>query len=156
MVGDAPGHPEGRRRQRGLVVLCARLSRLAQIEKEDLQRCSGSLEISRMGGFDRPVPIRGLCQSHGVQHLGQKGDGSAERGELADSFEAIRGMAPQRREPCSLQPHSLSAQSLEAKPSEQDVQIDLDVPRTISGHLTFHTRYGHGCGSFWLCGNIAD
>lgn len=25
-----------------------------------------------------------------------------------------------------------------------DVQIDLDVPRTISGHLYFHTRYGLG------------
>ncbi|GAA97355.1 uncharacterized protein L969DRAFT_74411 [Mixia osmundae IAM 14324] len=28
--------------------------------------------------------------------------------------------------------------------SELDVQIDLDVPRTISGHLLFHTRYGRG------------
>ncbi|CCO33057.1 TBC domain-containing protein C1778,09 [Rhizoctonia solani AG-1 IB] len=30
-------------------------------------------------------------------------------------------------------------------PSEHDVQIDLDVPRTISGHVLFHTRYGQGC-----------
>ncbi|GAA6059479.1 hypothetical protein JCM10212_002222 [Sporobolomyces blumeae] len=29
-------------------------------------------------------------------------------------------------------------------PSTQDVQIDLDVPRTISGHVLFHTRYGQG------------
>ncbi|KAB5587963.1 Rab-GTPase-TBC domain containing protein [Ceratobasidium theobromae] len=29
-------------------------------------------------------------------------------------------------------------------PSEHDVQIDLDVPRTISGHVMFHTRYGQG------------
>ncbi|KAI9602349.1 hypothetical protein H4Q26_001637 [Puccinia striiformis f. sp. tritici PST-130] len=29
-------------------------------------------------------------------------------------------------------------------PSEQDVQIDLDVPRTINGHIFFHTRYGKG------------
>ncbi|SCV69853.1 BQ2448_1247 [Microbotryum intermedium] len=29
-------------------------------------------------------------------------------------------------------------------PSAQDVQIDLDVPRTISGHVMFHTRYGQG------------
>ncbi|GAA5934984.1 uncharacterized protein JCM15063_003120 [Sporobolomyces koalae] len=29
-------------------------------------------------------------------------------------------------------------------PSAQDVQIDLDVPRTISGHVLFHTRYGQG------------
>ncbi len=28
--------------------------------------------------------------------------------------------------------------------STYDVQIDLDVPRTISGHVLFHTRYGHG------------
>jgi hypothetical protein len=30
------------------------------------------------------------------------------------------------------------------KPSTYDVQIDLDVPRTISGHVMFRTRYGHG------------
>jgi hypothetical protein len=30
------------------------------------------------------------------------------------------------------------------EPCAQDVQIDLDVPRTISGHLYFHTRYGLG------------
>jgi len=30
------------------------------------------------------------------------------------------------------------------KPSAYDVQIDLDVPRTISGHVMFHTRYGAG------------
>lgn len=28
--------------------------------------------------------------------------------------------------------------------SPHDVQIDLDVPRTISGHVLFHTRYGQG------------
>lgn len=30
------------------------------------------------------------------------------------------------------------------QPYVQDVQIDLDVPRTISGHVLFHTRYGQG------------
>jgi len=30
------------------------------------------------------------------------------------------------------------------RPSTYDVQIDLDVPRTISGHVLFHTRYGQG------------
>ncbi|KAF7783974.1 hypothetical protein Agabi119p4_139 [Agaricus bisporus var. burnettii] len=30
------------------------------------------------------------------------------------------------------------------KPSPYDVQIDLDVPRTISGHIMFRTRYGAG------------
>jgi hypothetical protein len=30
------------------------------------------------------------------------------------------------------------------KPSTYDVQIDLDVPRTISGHIMFRTRYGSG------------
>ncbi|KAL7423424.1 hypothetical protein Q5752_001004 [Cryptotrichosporon argae] len=29
-------------------------------------------------------------------------------------------------------------------PSTSDVQIDLDVPRTISGHVLFQTRFGHG------------
>lgn len=31
------------------------------------------------------------------------------------------------------------------KPSSYDVQIDLDVPRTINGHVLFKTRYGQGC-----------
>lgn len=30
------------------------------------------------------------------------------------------------------------------KPSTYDIQIDLDVPRTISGHILFRTRYGLG------------
>ncbi|KAJ4485562.1 rab-GTPase-TBC domain-containing protein [Lentinula aciculospora] len=30
------------------------------------------------------------------------------------------------------------------KPSNYDIQIDLDVPRTISGHVMFRTRYGAG------------
>ncbi|KAF9511041.1 hypothetical protein BS47DRAFT_1471403 [Hydnum rufescens UP504] len=29
-------------------------------------------------------------------------------------------------------------------PSAHDVQIDLDVPRTVSNHVLFHTRYGLG------------
>lgn len=43
------------------------------------------------------------------------------------------------------------AEALEAEyatrkeqPSSNDVQIDLDVPRTISGHALFKTRFGHG------------
>ncbi|KAI5479155.1 GTPase activating protein [Pseudohyphozyma bogoriensis] len=35
-------------------------------------------------------------------------------------------------------------QRLITSASSQDIQIDLDVPRTISGHVLFHTRYGHG------------
>ena len=30
------------------------------------------------------------------------------------------------------------------KPSTYDIQIDLDVPRTITGHIMFRTRYGQG------------
>lgn len=29
-------------------------------------------------------------------------------------------------------------------PSTYDIQIDLDVPRTITGHIMFRTRYGLG------------
>ena len=35
------------------------------------------------------------------------------------------------------------------KPSTYDIQIDLDVPRTISGHIMFRTRYGSGYASFY-------
>ena len=34
------------------------------------------------------------------------------------------------------------------KPSTYDIQIDLDVPRTISGHIMFRTRYGAGYVGF--------
>lgn len=37
-----------------------------------------------------------------------------------------------------------SFERLKTMPSAHDVQIDLDVPRTISGHIQFHTRYGQG------------
>ncbi|CAO1626757.1 unnamed protein product [Sympodiomycopsis kandeliae] len=45
--------------------------------------------------------------------------------------------------------------------SPHDVQIDLDVPRTISNHIQFHTRYGQGQRSLFkvlhafslLCGD---
>jgi hypothetical protein len=30
------------------------------------------------------------------------------------------------------------------QPSTYDIQIDLDVPRTIGGHVMFRTRYGQG------------
>jgi hypothetical protein len=30
------------------------------------------------------------------------------------------------------------------KHSQYDIQIDLDVPRTINGHILFRTRYGLG------------
>ncbi|KZT58294.1 RabGAP/TBC [Calocera cornea HHB12733] len=33
---------------------------------------------------------------------------------------------------------------LRDQPSTFDIQIDLDVPRTITGHVLFHTRYGLG------------
>jgi len=41
---------------------------------------------------------------------------------------------------------TLSSDYLEAleKPSQYDIQIDLDVPRTINGHVLFRTRYGLG------------
>ena len=40
--------------------------------------------------------------------------------------------------------HTRRFSSLLAVASPHDVQIDLDVPRTISGHVMFHTRYGRG------------
>lgn len=36
------------------------------------------------------------------------------------------------------------------RPSSYDVQIDLDVPRTINGHVLFKTRYGLGSVSLFL------
>ena len=36
------------------------------------------------------------------------------------------------------------------QPSTYDIQIDLDVPRTISGHVMFRTRYGQGYAAVCL------
>ncbi|WFD41565.1 hypothetical protein MPSI1_000196 [Malassezia psittaci] len=41
-------------------------------------------------------------------------------------------------------PKSSLTQELADTPSAHDIQIDLDVPRTIRGHYHFHTRYGQG------------
>ncbi|KAN0061741.1 hypothetical protein ACQY0O_005733 [Thecaphora frezii] len=40
--------------------------------------------------------------------------------------------------------HSKRFSTLLPIASPHDVQIDLDVPRTIGGHVQFHTRYGQG------------
>lgn len=40
--------------------------------------------------------------------------------------------------------YELQYRELQQRASSHDVQIDLDVPRTISGHVLFHTRYGQG------------
>ncbi|KAF8336365.1 rab-GTPase-TBC domain-containing protein [Cantharellus anzutake] len=37
----------------------------------------------------------------------------------------------------------MSQESIDV-PSKHDVQIDLDVPRTVNNHILFHTRYGQG------------
>ncbi|TNY19413.1 rab-GTPase-TBC domain-containing protein [Rhodotorula diobovata] len=49
-----------------------------------------------------------------------------------------------RRGAPSLEQLKAEYEQLVAAPYVQDVQIDLDVPRTISGHVMFHTRYGQG------------
>lgn len=57
-------------------------------------------------------------------------------------------MAESRSSKAGRQPshQALEAEYLARKeaPSTSDVQIDLDVPRTISGHALFRTRFGHG------------
>ena len=55
---------------------------------------------------------------------GEKGTGKGKGKETRELFEEYR-------------------EALE-KPSTYDIQIDLDVPRTISGHVMFRTRYGLG------------
>ncbi|GAA5890532.1 hypothetical protein JCM8208_004904 [Rhodotorula glutinis] len=57
---------------------------------------------------------------------------------MAGEVEGQRGGAP------SLERLTAEYEALVAAPYVQDVQIDLDVPRTISGHVMFHTRYGQG------------
>ncbi|WFD39851.1 uncharacterized protein MJAP1_002832 [Malassezia japonica] len=41
-------------------------------------------------------------------------------------------------------PDAPSPAALLATPSAHDIQIDLDIPRTIRGHVHFRTRYGRG------------
>ncbi|GAA6032529.1 hypothetical protein JCM8097_004801 [Rhodosporidiobolus ruineniae] len=55
----------------------------------------------------------------------------------------VQGFTGERRVP-SLEELKREYEALLQQPSVQDVQIDLDVPRTISGHVLFHTRYGQG------------
>ncbi|BGP16983.1 hypothetical protein JCM10213_007429 [Rhodosporidiobolus nylandii] len=61
-------------------------------------------------------------------------------GEVASG--RVQGRRPERVP--SLEGLKREYEALLEQPSVQDVQIDLDVPRTISGHVLFHTRYGQG------------
>ena len=61
---------------------------------------------------------------------------------------ALADRRAERTSPATSRPPPISVEESYRKlldvPSTFDVQIDLDVPRTISGHTLFYTRYGHG------------
>lgn len=61
-----------------------------------------------------------------------KGIPESRRARAWAAMAARRGIQP------------LSPAACAATPSPHDVQIDLDVPRTMPGHAFFHTRYGTG------------
>lgn len=71
----------------------------------------------------------------------------------AQAEEPVKGKGKRKAEDISMDYRVSSTSSSEIQlivqnsidlPSSFDVQIDLDVPRTISGHTLFVTRYGAG------------
>ena len=78
-----------------------------------------------------------------------KGKGRATDEQLLEEYQVsllpLRKTDPGRIKLTSLLSLLPSTQQVRIdQPSTFDVQIDLDVPRTISGHVLFHTRYGLG------------
>ncbi|GAA5836676.1 hypothetical protein JCM11251_002694 [Rhodosporidiobolus azoricus] len=63
---------------------------------------------------------------------------------MASEVASGKGSGRGRQRVPSLEELKQEYLALLEQPSVQDVQIDLDVPRTISGHVLFHTRYGQG------------
>ncbi|KDN49252.1 RabGAP/TBC [Tilletiaria anomala UBC 951] len=61
---------------------------------------------------------------------------------IRQQVETLKGKGWQQSSQATSKLHSF-AQAMHL-PSSHDVQIDLDVPRTINGHILFHTRYGLG------------
>ncbi|SYW80374.1 related to GYP5 - GTPase-activating protein for Ypt Proteins [Ustilago bromivora] len=75
-----------------------------------------------------------------IQHRQQ-----TEEGRYSNSLAQPHLQGPAASTPVSLsKPDPGNLEKLADMPSAHDVQIDLDVPRTISGHIQFHTRYGQG------------
>lgn len=87
-----------------------------------------------------PDSWRSAAWSALIQHRQQ-----TEEGRHSYSLAQSHLKGPAVSVPVSLnRPDPQNFERLTAMPSAYDVQIDLDVPRTISGHIQFHTRYGQG------------
>lgn len=68
---------------------------------------------------------------------------------IPDRWRAVAWMALASKHGDGPNAISDECDALQLRPSKHDVQIDLDVPRTMRGHVQFHTRYGSGqCGLF--------
>ncbi|SPO28919.1 related to GYP5 - GTPase-activating protein for Ypt Proteins [Ustilago trichophora] len=126
----------------------AKWSRMLTVKGRDQGHNAVDFDFAR--GIDRklrrrvykgiPDSWRSAAWSALIQHRQQTEEGrhsySLAKPHLQTSAASI---------PISLnQPDAQSFDRLKAMPSPHDVQIDLDVPRTISGHIQFHTRYGQG------------
>lgn len=110
-------------------------------------------EGKRTGKWSRMLQVVSRDQGGNVEEWGLK---SSKKGKLAErTFKGIPDCWRSAGWELLMNRHSktgkqalgrLAAQYRDCldKPSTYDVQIDLDVPRTITGHIMFKTRYGQG------------
>lgn len=126
----------------------AKWSRMLTVKGRDQGHNAVQFEFAN--GIDRklrrrvykgiPDSWRSAAWSALIQHR-QK----TEEGRYSHSLAKPHMQTAAATVPASLdRPDAQSFERLKAMPSSHDVQIDLDVPRTISGHIQFHTRYGQG------------
>ncbi len=110
-------------------------------------------EISRTVKWDRMLVPRSRDQGGNIQEWGVKHSKERKLGErvykgIPDRWRnAAWELLVSRRSKSGRKDYqALVEEYHEAldKPSTYDIQIDLDVPRTITGHIMFRTRYGHG------------
>lgn len=139
-IGRAPSAADAVHREREQERV-AKWARMMTVKDRD--QGHNALQFDFANGIDRKLRRRVY-----------KGIPDSWRSAAWSALIAHRSRTAEGRESFSLakphlQTHTTSGDTkhferLKEQPSPHDVQIDLDVPRTISGHIQFHTRYGQG------------
>lgn len=115
--------------------------------RKEVERVEKWMRMMSVGKRDKGGNIiawRWSSNGEGAKHPTRIYKGIPDRWRMAAWWTLAEEKAA--KAPRTPSPESLESDYLARRegPSENDVQIDLDVPRTISGHALFKTRFGHG------------
>lgn len=125
-------------------------SELTRARKKETERVGKWMAMMSVAERDEGKNAIGWRWSteEGAKHSTRVWKGIPDRWRMAAWWTLAEAAAERERKKGGrvMQHDSLEADYTVRKelPSTNDVQIDLDVPRTISGHALFRTRFGHG------------